>query len=127
MPNPLVEVKQFGTMAYVTTTCHNERCKKPQNIWKSQPTMPGTMIPAGNFLLSFAILVAGGSASKVIKIFETMGLACISLSTFFRHQRVCYDFVYLYTVIILRNFRNDYNFNWCAYHARKYFIVIFIF
>lgn len=49
--------------------------------------MPGTKIPAGNFLLCFAILLAGGSASKVIQIFNHMGLACISLSTFFRHQR----------------------------------------
>ena len=45
-------------------------------------------IPAGNFLLCFAILLAGGYASKVIKIFNHMGLACISLSTFFQHQRV---------------------------------------
>lgn len=103
VPNPLVEARQFGTTAHVTTTCHNEKCKKTQNIWKSQPTMTGTMIPAGNFLLSFAILIVGGSASKVIKIFETMGLACISLSTFFRHQRVYSDLLWFCT-IVLRSF-----------------------
>jgi hypothetical protein len=50
--------------------------------------MPGTLTSEGNLLLSFAILVAGGSASKVIRIFQHMGLGCISLPTFFRHQRV---------------------------------------
>ncbi|KAJ7380685.1 hypothetical protein OS493_007052 [Desmophyllum pertusum] len=49
--------------------------------------MFGTRIPARNFLLCFVILLAGGSASKVIQIFNHMGLACISLSTFFQHQR----------------------------------------
>jgi len=38
--------------------------------------MPGTKMPAGNLLLSFAILVGGGSASKVMQIFKHMGLAC---------------------------------------------------
>ena len=50
--------------------------------------MPGTLTSAGNLLLSFAILVAGGCASKVLRIFGHMGLGRISLSTFFRHQRV---------------------------------------
>jgi hypothetical protein len=50
--------------------------------------MTGTKIPAGNFLLSFAILVAGKSATKVLRVFNHMGLKCISLSTFFKHQRV---------------------------------------
>ena len=31
--------------------------------------MPGTKLPAGNFLLCLAILLAGGSASKVFTIF----------------------------------------------------------
>ena len=51
--------------------------------------MPGTKAYAGNFLLCFAILVSGGSASKVIHMFQHMGLSCISLATFFTHQRVC--------------------------------------
>lgn len=90
IPGVLVEVKEFGTMVQVETTCSNERCPQKNNIWKSQPVMPGTLISAGNLLLSFAILVAGGTASKVIRIFEHMGLGCISLATFFRHQRVSY-------------------------------------
>jgi ABC-type microcin C transport system permease subunit YejB len=60
--------------------------------WKSQPTMTGTKIPAGKFLLCFAILMAGGSASKVFQIFTHMGLSCISLNTFFEHQRISNSF-----------------------------------
>lgn len=86
--NPLVETCESGTMITVVTICNNPKCPKKENTWRSQPFMPGSKIPAGNFLLSFAILVAGGSASKTLKIFEHMGLARIKLSTFFEHQRV---------------------------------------
>ncbi|CAB4038852.1 Hypothetical predicted protein, partial [Paramuricea clavata] len=55
-PNPLVDVQHCGTMAKVVTTCPNQGCGS--NVWDSQPNMVGTKIPAGNFLLSFAILVA---------------------------------------------------------------------
>lgn len=34
--------------------------------------MPGTQIAAGNFLLCFAILMAGGSASEGLNIFQHM-------------------------------------------------------
>ena len=88
-PDPSVDVRQTGTMATVVTSCSNPLCKKKGNTWQSQPSMPGSNVAAGNFLLSFAILVAGGSASKVLKIFNHMGLCCISLATFFRHQQVC--------------------------------------
>ena len=29
-------------MAVVTTTCHNPKCPKRVNVWRSQPNMPGT-------------------------------------------------------------------------------------
>lgn len=86
--NPLVEVTQVGTMVEVTTSCGNSQCSQKERTWRSQPYVPGTKIPAGNFLLSFGILLCGGSASKVLRLFSHMGLQCISLSTFFRHQRV---------------------------------------
>ena len=86
--NPLVETRAVGTMVSVRTTCQNPRCTNKETVWNSQPTMPGTKIPAGNFLLCFAILLAGGSASKVFSIFAHMGLACVSLATYFEHQRV---------------------------------------
>ena len=91
MPGVLVEVKKFGTMVHIETTCNHRKCNKRINVWTSQPRiiMPKSSIPAGNLLLSFAILTGGGSASKTLRIFEHMGLGSISLSTFHRHQRVC--------------------------------------
>lgn len=86
--NPVVETTRVGTAMVVTTTCSNAKCGR-KNVWRSQPYMPGTKAYAGNFLLCFAILVSGGSASKVIHMFQHMGLSCISLATFFTHQRVC--------------------------------------
>ena len=86
--NPLVETRSVGTMVEVTTTCANPKCQKKEVIWKSQPEMVGTKIPAGNFLLCMAILVSGASESKVLQVFRNMGLACFSLTTFFQHQRV---------------------------------------
>jgi hypothetical protein len=49
--HPLVEVQENGTTAEVTTTCANPKCGKTTK-WFSQPYITGTMIPAGNFLLS---------------------------------------------------------------------------
>ena len=69
--NPLVEVQRHGVMAEVISTCANPKCETIQK-WFS----------------SFGILVAGTSATKVLRVFRHMGLACISLSTFFKHQRV---------------------------------------
>ena len=84
---PLLKVSQVGTMVTITTHCKNPECGK-HFVWKSQQQMSGTKIYAGNFLLSFATLVAGSSASKVLQVMKHMGLACISLPTYFRHQRV---------------------------------------
>jgi hypothetical protein len=89
IPGALVEIMKFGTMVQIQTTCNNVKCMQKNRTWNSQPTMPGTNISAGNLLLSFSILCGGGSASKFIQIFQHRGLSCISLSIFFRHQRVC--------------------------------------
>ena len=75
----LVDVLQNGTMAQV---------KVKDTTWNSQPLMTGTSISAGNLLLSFGILTAGTSATKVIRALQHMGLACISLRTYFIHQQV---------------------------------------
>ena len=89
--NPLTEVRSIGTMAEISVTCADLRCQKSYNVWRSQPFWKKTRIPAGNFLLSFAVLIAGGSASKVFQIFKNIGMACISLRKFFVHQRVSYE------------------------------------
>ena len=85
--NPTVEASENGTQAIVKTYCNNPKCNK-EDIWYSQPQMPGLKIPAGNFLLSLSILLAGGSATKVFKMSSHMGLGCVSLNTYFKYQRV---------------------------------------
>ena len=75
-------------MAIVETLCANPICCNKENVWRSQQFIPKTAIPAGNLLLSFGILTAGATASKVLRIFQNMGLACISLKTLMKHQQV---------------------------------------
>ncbi|KAK3731926.1 hypothetical protein QZH41_008470, partial [Actinostola sp. cb2023] len=84
--DPLVETRHVDTMAEIKLNCSNSKCRK-EYIWTSQPMVPGTKIPAANFLLCFAVLAAGASASKVFQLHRHMGVACIFLSTYFKHQR----------------------------------------
>ncbi|XP_015751817.1 PREDICTED: uncharacterized protein LOC107331715 isoform X2 [Acropora digitifera] len=84
--NPTVETREIGTEAVVKTSCNNPECMK-QSTWYSQPLIPGSHIPAGNFLLCLCILLTGGSATKVLQMFKHMGLGCLSLGTFFKYQR----------------------------------------
>lgn len=84
---PEITAEETGTAVVIKTVCTNSSCRK-EFTWTSQPLLPGTKILAGNFLISMAVLFAGGSFTKVRQIFLNMGLACTSLSTFFRHQRV---------------------------------------
>ena len=55
-------------------------------VWKSQPYLLGCFA-AGNLLLSFAILAAGGSVTKVLNIFKNMGILAYQKGTFYNHQR----------------------------------------
>lgn len=89
--NPVVKASNCGTMLVVKSHCINPNCMH-EELWRSQPQMPGTRIAAGNFLLSMATLFAGGSISKVLQICKHMGLCSVSLVTFFNHQKVCYHF-----------------------------------
>lgn len=88
--NPELEAKQVGTEAVVTTSCSNPKCPKQVNTWHSQTVMPNSQIPAGNFLLCMAVLLAGSSATKVFQVFKHMGLSCVSLNTYFKCQRVSF-------------------------------------
>ncbi len=104
--NPLVETREVGTKAVVTTTCLNPKCPQRISTWHSQPLMPGTKISAGNFLLCMAALLSSGSFSKVRQMFLHMGLGCVSLNTYFRYQKVCIhisiyiNMQYIYRAII---------------------------
>ena len=75
--NTLVEVNAHGTMAEVITICVNPGCGK-RPTWFSQPNFPGTKIAAGNLSLSFGMLVAGTSATKVFRVLRHMGMTCVT-------------------------------------------------
>ena len=63
--NPLVETSERGTKVTVYTHCGNPSCKQKDFVWQSQPNMEGTKLAAGDFLLSFAILLAGTSIDRL--------------------------------------------------------------
>ena len=81
--NPKVKLEQNGTM--VTVKQHCSTCCK-SFTWRSQPYLFGRY-PAGNILLSFSVLMAGVSISKVLLLFRHMGLLAYTQRTFFYHQR----------------------------------------
>ena len=64
-----------------------QQCGKCKGfVWNSQSYMPRGKYPAGNVLLSFAVLMAGASISKVLLLFRHLGLCCYSPRTYFSHQ-----------------------------------------
>ena len=69
-PNPKVAVTQTGTMLSIVTEC--SKCGETYT-WKSQPDLMGRF-PAGNLLLSFAVLCAGASIRKVLLVFRHVGV-----------------------------------------------------
>ena len=80
--SPDISVTQTGTMISVTAKCHN--CQETR-IWKSQPNLLG--FPAGNILLSFGILCAGASVTKVLRVLKHIGILVYQKPTFYYHQR----------------------------------------
>ena len=81
---PEVSMKRKGTM--ITVKQHCTKCIKGY-VWTSQRYMPHGKYPVGNVLLSFPVLMAGASISKVLLVFRHMGLCVYSARTFFTHQR----------------------------------------
>lgn len=80
---PEVNMKRNGTMVTVYQDCR--RCGAKSFEWKSQPLILGKY-PAGNILLSFAILMAGASVTKVFLVCRHLGLSVYCARTFFLHQ-----------------------------------------
>ena len=83
---PTIQRYQWTVAApcMVTVTQHCQTCKKNCK-WRSQPFILGRY-PAGNVLLSFAVLMAGASISKLLLVFKHMGLSVYESRTFFYHQ-----------------------------------------
>ena len=71
-----------GTLLTVKIFC--ESCKLTTN-WLRQPYVKGH--PAGNILLTTAIMCSGSPISKVLRLLKFMRVWGIQKSTFFRHQR----------------------------------------
>ncbi|XP_077152034.1 uncharacterized protein LOC143816018 [Ranitomeya variabilis] len=79
---PIVKIwKEInGTFITVHVSCGNHNYK----LWESQPQTGG--IPAGNLLLSAAILFSGLTYVKVRHVFHILGLLCIDKSTYLKNQ-----------------------------------------
>ena len=69
-----------------TCLCLVQTCKKCslQRIWESQPRIGRK--PAGNILLSAAILFVGAKPGQALRLFNVLNCPTISKKTFFRHQ-----------------------------------------
>lgn len=80
---PSVTMKQHGTMVIVYQHCFY--CGENAFVWRSQPLLLGKY-PAGNILLSFAILMAGASVSKIFLVFKHMKLCMYNIRSYFIHQ-----------------------------------------
>ena len=80
---PKVKMSKNGTMVTVVQYC--SACQEKPFTWRSQPFVLGRY-PAGNILLSFAVLMAGASISKVLLVFKHFGLSAYCARTFFYHR-----------------------------------------
>ena len=72
---------QKGTFVAVRQHCMH--CGY-QRMWRSQPHIKDT--PAGNILLSAAILFSGATPGKILQMLAHMRVASISNRTFYYHQ-----------------------------------------
>jgi hypothetical protein len=72
-----------GTFVKVTQWCRH--CKE-ERVWDSQPYIRD--VPAGNLLLSTAILCAGALPSMILRVLRHFNVSAICKDTFFRHQTV---------------------------------------
>lgn len=76
-------LRTVGTLVCVTQTC--DECGY-HTKWESQPMIKN--VPAGNLLLSAAILFAGAHPAKTLRVLKFLGCAAIKPWTFYEHQRL---------------------------------------
>ena len=82
---PCAVIEQYkGTLLVVNQKCSNSQCHFTRR-WDSQPFVGS--IPAGNVLLSAAILFNGASYRKTLKLLQSFGLVVISEDTYLLHAR----------------------------------------
>ena len=73
--------QQMGTFISIKQECHH--CGHKWK-WNSQPFIKD--IPAGNILLSAAILFSGSTPTKSLHFLKCLNMACIKERTFHYHQ-----------------------------------------
>ena len=74
-------VQQMGTFISIKQSCSH--CDH-EWLWNSQPFIKNK--PAGNILLSAAILFSGSTPAKVLHFLNCLNVACITDRTFYLHQ-----------------------------------------
>ena len=89
--NLSVHPSTFTNGTFLCITQHCQHCDYRKK-WESHPMIKNT--PAGNLLLSAAILFAGALPNKMLRVLEFLHCASIAPCTFYTHQRL-----YLNTVI----------------------------
>ena len=77
-----VKKHTIGTLLHIEQACANCFYKKS---WDSQPYINTT--PAGNVLLSAAILFSGSMPTKALRLLEFLKCSVITQNTFYVHQR----------------------------------------
>ncbi|XP_071505513.1 uncharacterized protein [Diadema antillarum] len=80
--NVSVQKSVKGTFLKVRLECWS--CNKMMRTWESQPFIQSR--PAGNVLLSAAILFAGGSSTETLQILNSIKVQTMGARTFYRHQ-----------------------------------------
>ena len=71
-----------GTLIHVTQKCLS--CSYAR-VWRSQPYIK--KIPAGNLLLSVAILYSGSMISQTLRMLKILKVQCFSRQTYHKHQK----------------------------------------
>ena len=71
-----------GTLIHVTQKCLS--CSYAR-VWRSQPYIK--KIPAGNLLLSAAILYSGSMISQTLRMLKILKVQCFSRQTYHKHQK----------------------------------------
>ena len=69
---------------FIAIKQHCSHCEH-RRLWTSQPRIKDT--PAGNILLSAAILFSGATPGKILRVLNHMKVACFTDRTFYYHQR----------------------------------------
>ena len=80
-PSTSIKKTVVGTFLRITQKC--KKCFEIR-VWESQPYIG--KVPAGNVLLSAAILFVGALPARALRLFNVLNCPTISRKSFFRHQ-----------------------------------------